>query len=138
MREVAILGVARVLNVFWEAIPAAAARALVDAIIGELSHDMRSPAVRAAVPAGVAFLLSQVRRACAFYCCAFSETHALLRSPCAMASSLQCCPPLLTSSTTAPRRCVGAWEGRFEGCPPLRTSHHTHDRSAAPRRCAPP
>lgn len=60
VREVAVQGVARVLNVFWEAIPTPESRALVQVITGELSHDARSPAVRAAVPAAVAFLLTQV------------------------------------------------------------------------------
>jgi hypothetical protein len=53
-------GAARILNVFWEAIPPAACRALVDRLVA-VSHDARSPGVRAAVPEAVAFLLSQAR-----------------------------------------------------------------------------
>jgi hypothetical protein len=60
VREVSILGIAAILNKYWEVIPAGVSRMLLTRMVEECSLDVRSPAVRAAVPAAFSFMLSQV------------------------------------------------------------------------------
>jgi hypothetical protein len=56
VRAAAVAGVCRVLDRYWEVIPAAVAAAYVKSMAADLAFDAASPAVRAAVAAGLASL----------------------------------------------------------------------------------
>eukprot|EP00004_Rigifila_ramosa_P027830 TRINITY_DN9201_c0_g1_i2.p1 TRINITY_DN9201_c0_g1~~TRINITY_DN9201_c0_g1_i2.p1 ORF type:complete len:1188 (-),score=251.07 TRINITY_DN9201_c0_g1_i2:12-3281(-) len=57
VRRIAVLGVSRIIGVYWEILPAAAIKTLLSRLIGELAHDSAAVAVRAAVLDGVAYIL---------------------------------------------------------------------------------
>ena len=57
LRTVAVGGVSKLLNLFWELIPAVTTAALVRQLTGELAFDMSSPPVRCAVLDGLGPLL---------------------------------------------------------------------------------
>lgn len=60
VREVGVSGVASVLATYWEAIPPAASKALLERLIHDCAHDAASPAVRAAVPPALAVVAGNV------------------------------------------------------------------------------